>query len=163
MKPCNSCACTVCNKGKPNPEISGDIQWYSQENIDRLWKSAQEMPDFLICHSTDSVVESNGGNKNIKKGKEKACIGFVTWVFMHIKIYEFVGCSFSKYRNAVGHKVAIPQKVMAEFALSIAIKRSSLIGGMQIPDTLEGEIEDLVFPTGFERTIAKFKEAIKQS
>lgn len=157
-KCCNSCAMLTCNKGKERG-VSGE--WYTQKNMDRIWESARSKGNLLICHSTDSNAQQYDGEEGIKPGNEKACLGFLLWVYMHLKIYEHLG-SYAKYRNAVGYSVAMTTGAMGEFAFDIARGTTALIGkGMSIPHSID-EDRTLVYPTGFERTIKLFNQIINK-
>lgn len=156
---CNSCAFLRINFGKPNPSPEdvndksqvSDIQWYSQENIDRLWQDNRNAGMFLTCHSTDPTYYAKD------KKKLTACLGFVLCIYMHIKIYESCNCSFKRYIKKVGEDVAMTQRGMGEAAFSMAMGYADLFKQMKIPDTIS-ENRPLIFPTGFEKTISAFKK-----
>lgn len=160
-KCCGSCAFLKCNFGKPNPAPEnindkskiGDIQWYTQENIDRLWMDNRDMGHFLTCHSTDPSYYAKD------KNKLTACLGFVFCTYMHVKIFEVKGGptgNFRNYTNAVGKKVAMTKRGMFEAAFSMATGYADLFQQMKIPLDIS-EDRKLLFPTGFEKTIEVFK------
>lgn len=156
-KCCNSCAFLKLNLGNQNPppeEVNdksqvNDTQWYSQENIDRLWQETRSVGTFLTCHSTDPRYYAKS------KNKLTACLGFTFCIYMHIKIFEKYE-NFKKYIKAVGKDVAMDQKAMAEAAFCMALGYADLFKQMKIPLDIS-EDRKLTFPTGFEKTIAEFK------
>lgn len=163
-KCCGSCAFLKCNFGKPNPAPENindktqvnDTQWYTQENIDRLWKENQDVGTFLTCHSTDPRYYAKD------KNKLTACLGFVLCTYMHVKIFEVRGGekgTFNNYIKAVGKKVAMKRHAMFNAAFSMATGYADLFQQMKIPLDIS-EDRKLIFPTGFEKTIAEFKAIV---
>lgn len=161
---CKSCGFLVCNKGKANPNEGSEINWYSQENIDRLWNEMRGSGIFLICHSTDSNAKEYGGHEGIQKGKEKVCMASTLLVYMHIAIYEHIVTisqkrDWQRYQNAVGKNVAFKDRMcMMEAVFTFGIGRTGLLGGAVIDKNINIDSEALTFPTGFEKTVALFNE-----
>lgn len=161
MKCCNSCAYLKCNEGKPNPrpeELNNahdNCEWYSQKNLDEKWEATKDTGLFLTCHSTDPTYYAKD------KKHFTTCVGFTWCVFMHIKIFELLGCKWQAYRNAVGHKVAMTRRGMGEAAISMAMKSATLTGSLKIPTSFE-EKRPLRYPTGFEKTVQTFERLIKE-
>lgn len=156
-KCCGSCAFLKCNAGKPNPDPTtlndpamSCENWYTQQNIDRIWNLTRQKGNFLTCHSTDPSYYGK------KEKQMTACLGFTLAVFMHIKIFELIG-SFQKYRQAVGYKVAMDRGAMFEAAISMSMGRADLFGKMKIINEIS-ESRPMLFPTGFEKTLSKFQE-----
>lgn len=148
-----------CNADKVIVNEATGTDWYSQENMDRLWNDARESGKFLVCHSTDKDAATYGGDLNVKTEKKKVCLGFTVWVFMHIKVYESVKCSFTKYQKAVGLDVAMSKWAMGEAAFSIQLGNASLLGTLPIAREFD-PTQELRYPTGFEKTIQLFKKII---
>lgn len=162
---CNSCGMLTCNKDKERRADETELNWYSQENIDRLWLDGMKTGQYLVCHSTDPNAAEYGGDPGIKKGIAQACLGYTVWVFIHIKIYEHFLNSYPKtalrdYTNVVGKKIAIPRYSMMKLAMDFAMGFTGFgpkMGGMSIPREIQ-EGRQLVWPTGFDKVRAKFAE-----
>jgi hypothetical protein len=166
-KCCNTCGMLACNKDKKTPEGSTE-DWYSQANVDRLWKDCKSSGQFLICHSTDPNAADYGGNPKIKAGKETACLGLTLWIFMHIKVFEISAkCDFKRYIKLVGKGVAMSQPAMAEAAFNFA-KGSTGFGlkgplkGLLIPQYIN-EDREIVFPTGFDKVRELYQQVMNES
>ena len=163
---CKTCGCLKENLDNPSPEGSG-IEWYSQENIDRLWAEARNSGDFLICHSTDPNAPDYGGKQNIKKGKETACLGITLWIYMHITVFGAqANCKYPKYRKLVGKEVSMDQQAMAKAALNMHMSTTGLskngpFRGLLIPTSIQEERE-IIYPTGFKKVRELFEEVQKQ-
>lgn len=153
MNCCNSCAFLEENKDKPNKILRecDNMEWYSQENLDRLWRDARKYGQFLSCHSTDPTYIGE------KSKKFLACTGFTMAVFMHVKILEGVDVDYHKYVEIVGTDNAIPFKAMGELAFSLVTKRADLLGKMKIPDEIS-EVRQMRYPTGFEKVIEAYQK-----
>jgi hypothetical protein len=155
---CNSCGMLTCNNDL-SKKCESEFPWYSQENMDRLWENVQDSGQYLICHSTDPNAKKYEGEEGIKPGNEMACIGFTFWVYMHIKIFEHLE-SYGKYKNAVGHKVALSRRVLGDMIFDMAIGNTSMYGnGLKIPRAMSEERE-LRVPSGFEKTVKLFSEIV---
>lgn len=165
-KCCSTCGMLESNRGKETPKGgTSNIDWYSQENMNRLWESTRKYGEYLICHKTDSNPDQNGGVENIKKGRETACVGLATWIFMHIKIYEVSAkLKYNTYKRLVGPNVAIDQLAMGKLALNMAhgttgftTQRDSIFSGMLIPRAFDQK-QEIRFPDGFAKTVELFNE-----
>lgn len=95
---CKTCPFLTANHGKPNPEGveilraengEGLTDWYSEENLRRLWMNGLRHGEGMICHSTDPTASSYGG-KDARKGVQKPCTGSLIAVFKHIKYLETI-------------------------------------------------------------------------
>lgn len=154
---CNSCGFHKSNVGKTRQGI--DVNWYSQENLDRLWDALKMSGHWLICHSTDPAAHTYGGDKGIKKGKEQVCIGAQWLVYMHIKIMEHFDFKYGAYVKAVGKNVAMSQRALCEMTFDMAIGQSSIFGGAKLAKSIDGsDAEQLVYPSGFEKTVKLFNK-----
>jgi hypothetical protein len=156
---CATCPFLEANRGKPTPTDfkcveQNETDWYSQENIDGIWEVTRKEPiAFLSCHSTDPDYYGKEGNPIY------ACFGAVLMVYLHIKIFEHEGGSYSKYVKVVGKKYAMGQRAMLEKAMAIKFGVTSpLWGGMIIPDTMRIVMNEMRWPSGFGSAIKYIKE-----
>jgi hypothetical protein len=159
-KPCPTCPFLACNKNKPTPTDfkcveQNETDWYSQENIDGVWRVMQQSPImFLSCHTTDPDYYGKEGAETF------ACVGAAFMVYMHFRIFQQVE-DYDIYKRLVG-KTAMTQRVMGEKALAMCIgKTSPLWGGMTLPKRLELDTDTLRLPTGFEHVSELFKETLQ--
>jgi hypothetical protein len=161
MNPMNKCCHTCCYPRKNSSKVQIDStgnNWYSQENIDRVWNQGRYTGIFLMCHQTDPHASDYGG-KDSKRGFQEthACVGFAFFVYMHVRIWGSVNGNTIQYQAIVGEEVAMSQKAIAETILSFRMGRSALLGGMYLPTELKDDPDQLQYPTGFEKTRAAFK------
>lgn len=155
-KCCGTCCFPIKNTHKPNPEGQN---WYDQANLDRVWNDCRDTGCFLMCHQTDPNAVHYGG-KSSKKGMEQShtCVGHAFAVFMHIKIFEKLE-SYPKYVKAVGKNVAMSRIGMGEAVISFSMGKCCLFStAMRLPSALEDPINSLRLPSGFEKTLTKFRE-----
>lgn len=148
------------NADKPNPNgwnpdrTKGEFNWYTQQNIDRLWKNGLSNGEFMICHSTDPDSE-NYGWVSTKPGHERLCVGSIMLQYAHFKVFEQKADAlgratpakkYASYKLAAG---AVPMKRagMLTWALSMAYGRTHFPLGLPIPRQLS-ENRPLRVPSG---------------
>lgn len=99
-RPCGTCPWLAKNFNKPNPpgfnqikaeaKANGDKSkyhdWYSLENLKRLWSKGLRHGEKMICHSADPNAADYGGVN--AKVEPKICLGAAIIAFLHIKHIE---------------------------------------------------------------------------
>lgn len=144
---CNSCGFLLCNREKPS---SSGQDWYADANIERLWHEGLKQGNFLICHSTDPDADRYGGVRKRNSKQHTACLGAVYLVYMHIKVLEHFDTSYKRYRDAVGHKVAMTKAGLISAASDIAARNAGIFRSLKIPQFFEEE-RPLRLPAGFDK------------
>lgn len=152
--PCATCPFVRANFGRPNPsgydprtaecKHGRDFyDWYSPENLRRLWTSGIRNGEVMICHATDPGAAEYGG-KAAAPGNERPCIGSLAIVLLHMKYIErLVEEGKTKnwknvYQEAAG-AYPLTQEGMFAWAMMISAGRTDLFGGMKIPASLSAE------------------------
>lgn len=157
-QPCPTCPFREVNRGKPNPPSNmGDIEqaeWYSQENIDGIWRGMRHKGEvWLSCHTTDPDYF----------GREDqpvyACVGAAIAVYIHYKIFEKLE-DYDKYIEAVGVDNAFVRNVLGEKSLALLVGHTSILwGSMILPKVIKNlSSEDMRWPTGFDKALLAFKQ-----
>lgn len=91
-KCCNTCPFLLENANKPKPEgwnpdkSKGQTDWYTQENLNNLWKGLRE-GEAMVCHTHDPDSKEYGG-KGATHEKPKMCLGSVMMLFPHAQAFE---------------------------------------------------------------------------
>jgi uncharacterized membrane protein len=75
---------------------------------------------------------------------------------MHVKVYELLGSSYGRYRNAVGHKIAMTREGLFKAVVGIMTGSIGIFGGLTIPRESH-EQRFLRMPAGFEKVKMYFE------
>lgn len=153
--PCATCPFLKANLGKPNPDgfdpRSAEARhggrfydWYSPENLRRLWTGGIRKGEVMICHATDPGAAAYGG-KAAAPGGERPCIGSLAIVMRHLKYIETLIGAKGKPRDwtKAYHDAAGPYPLTREgmfaWAMMISAGRTDLFGGLVIPASLSAD------------------------
>lgn len=77
---CNTCPWVKANQGKRHA-----ASWYSMKNLRRLWNGLRtgKAPG-MICHSTDPMNQTYGGDAPVVSGHESECGGAVVLIIRNM-------------------------------------------------------------------------------
>jgi hypothetical protein len=151
--PCATCPFLRANFGKPSPpgydprkaeEAHGGkfFDWYSLDNLRRLWREGLSRGEAMICHASDPNASAYGGT-DAAPGREKICTGALVVVFRHLKFVEFTLQEKPRveamrlYRAA--SKYPMTRDGLIAWAMKIQYGRTDLFGGLPLPLALSPE------------------------
>jgi hypothetical protein len=146
--PCATCPFKRENFGKPNPEEDHGgkfFDWYSTENLRRLWRGGLSKGEAMICHATDPHASAYGG-RDAAPGLERICTGALVVIYRHLKFVEHLlqdlkrGEAMKLYRAASLYPMT--RDGLLSWAWNIAHGRTDLIGGLPLPLALSQEALD---------------------
>lgn len=152
-KPCATCPLLEANRGRPTPTdfAFNQTEWYSQTNIDGIWRVMCEQPiTFLSCHTTDHDYFGKDDKT------EYVCIGAALLVYIHIKIFEDAG-SYEKYKDVVGAAAMSKRSMFEKMLAFVTGKSSPLWGKMTMPTAFDIDLEKIRWPSEFDRAVEQFK------
>jgi hypothetical protein len=150
--PCATCPFLKSNFGKPSPEGFDPrrataqhgrrfYDWYSLENLRRLWNGGIRKGEVMICHATDPGAEVYGG-KSAAPGNERPCLGSIAVVIRHLKFIEGLikegrqPNEWPKLYRAAAGPYPLTKAGMFAWAMMVNTGRTDLLGGMPIPESL---------------------------
>jgi len=145
-KCCNTCPFLLENADKPNPagwipdKEKGFTDWYTQENLNNLWRNGLAHGEPMLCHTHDPDAKEYGG-KGSTNEKGKLCMGSVMAIFPHAKRFETLlnedpkhnpNKAYRTYKKEFG-KQSMTLPGITEVCIWFALGRTSLMGGTPVP------------------------------
>lgn len=165
--PCATCPFLRANFGRPNPEGYDPkkaeaenpeqrfFDWYSEQNLRRLWTGGLSKGEAMICHATDPHADRYGG-KPAAPGCERVCIGALAAVFLHAKFVEALiraepnarpAQTLKTYRAAAG-RFPMTRGGLVRWTLQINEGRAGAnrvgLGGLVLPASLSASVVESV-------------------
>lgn len=148
VKCCGGCPFKKSNFGKetPNPELT-DYDWYSEENMKRLWDGLRDGED-MVCHSSDPDSVEYGSECKIKDSHTPhLCYGALLVIFRHAKAFEKMlnehpdspDTAYKNYVRQCGSEKPMTMRGLTEFIMKVNFGRTSLLGGLPMPKNIKDD------------------------
>lgn len=153
VRACASCPMRSANFGKPNPgDWTADddrLDWYTLENIERVWTGTQTEAALLQCHCTVGDHAPHVG-KTAKPGKVALCYGHLFLASQHVSLFGEIleaarkhGVDLTpKQSMAIYRRHAGPRPLTADSMLELTAKlvMHPFFGGLGdvVPESWDG-------------------------